>query len=67
MSNKTKGFLNLSHINTLKKCSSFTSTSVGFNQELFPDNNIVYLEDYQKNVILNFDENKIKNGPIYRR
>ena len=56
LSNKTLGFLNLPHSNTLNKYSSFTSPSVGFNPDiisrLVDDSNIAHLEDYQKNVIL---------------
>ena len=71
LSNKTLGFLNLAHSNTLKKYLSFTSPSVGFNLDIISrmvdDSNTAHLEDYQKNVILNFDEMKIKSDLVYRR
>ena len=34
LSSKNLEFLNLLHISTLKKCSSFTSPSVGFNPDI---------------------------------
>ena len=70
MLNKSIGFLNLPHSNTLKKYSSFTSPPVGFNPDIILrliDSNIAHLEDYQKNVILNFDEMKIESDLVYRR
>ena len=61
----------LAHSNTLKKYSSFTSPSVGFNPDiisrLVDDSIIAHLEDYQKNVILSFDEMKIKSDLVCRR
>ena len=60
---------NLLHINTFKKYSSFTSPSVGFNPDiilqLVDDSDIAHLENYQENVILNFNEMKIKSDLVY--
>ena len=64
LASKKLQFINLPHINTLKKFTKFTTPTSGFNpdilERLIEDSNLASLEDFQKNVVLIFDEMKIK-------
>ena len=63
---KCNKFLVLPHVNTLKKCISYTTPSSGFNKDVIEkiiiDSKLSELHEYQKNVSLAFDEMKIQSG-----
>ena len=71
LTSKKLQFIKLSHINTLKKFSQFTTPSTGFNpgiiEPLIIDSNLEVLQPYQKNVNICFDEMKIKADLVYRK
>ena len=71
LASKKLQFLQLPHINTLKKFTDFTTPSAGFNpdilQRLIVDTDIENLPECKRNVTLVFDEMKIKSDLIYRK
>ena len=66
---RTSGFINLPHESTLRDYSHFTKAKSGWNVDIVnrikEDINFKTLEEYQKNVILMFDEIRIKDGLVY--
>jgi len=71
ISSKKNKFLVLPHMNTLKKYINFTMPHTGFNpdviERLIVDSELKELEEYQKNIVICFDEMKIKSGLVYKR
>ena len=62
------GFLKLPSLSTLKSYMKFTTPCPGFNEDvirfLIKETNIANLKDHQKNVVLVWDEMKIKSGLV---
>ncbi|CAC5392195.1 THAP9 [Mytilus coruscus] len=66
---RKSGVLNLSHESTLRDYTHFTTATSGWNLKIVDrikdDIRFEKLEKFQKNVILLFDEIKIKDGLVY--
>ena len=62
---KCNKFLVLPHVNTLKKCISYTTPSSGFNKDVIEkiiiDSKLSELQEYQRNISFTFDEMKIQS------
>lgn len=71
LSSKHTKFMVLPHVNTLKKYINFTTPQTGFNpdviERMIVDSKLKELKEYQKNVVICFDEMKIRSGLVYRR
>ena len=66
---RSSGFLQLPHKLTLSKYTGFASTGSSFNRDiikkLIDESNITEAKEYEKNVMLLFDEMKVKAGLIF--
>ena len=71
LNNKNLSFIKLPHVNTLKKYINFTSPQSGFDPAIISllcdDSGIDDLPSFKKNVVISFDEMKIKSDLIYRK
>ena len=71
LANRKINFLRLPHVNTLNKYSNFTQPQTGFNpdilKELVLDAGLEKLPEYKKNVVICYDEMKIKFNLVYSR
>jgi len=71
MANKKNNFMKLPHINTLRKYTNFTKPTSDFNKDvierLIEDSRLEHLDDLQKNVLIMFDEMKVKCDLIYSK
>ena len=68
---RRSSFIELPHRTTLNKYTGFVSSGSGFNVEIFKklceDSNITNMKRHKKQVILLFDEMKIKSGLVYSK
>ena len=68
---RSSGFLQLPHQSTLSKYTGFASTGSSFNPDiikrLIDESNITEAKEYEKNVMLLFDEMKVKAGLVFSR
>ena len=68
---RSLGFLQLPNQSTLSKHTGFASTGSSFNPDviksLVDERNIIEVKEYEKNVMLLFDEMKVKAGLIFSR
>ena len=68
---RRSGFIELPHRTTLNKCTGFASSGSGFNvkiiKRLCEDSDITSMKRHEKQVILLFDEMKIKSGLVYNK
>ena len=68
---RRSGFLELPHKTTLNKYTGFASSGTGFKVEIMKrfceDNDISNSKEFEKQVILLFDEMKIKSGLVYSK
>ena len=66
---RSSGFLQLPHQSALPKYTGFASTGSNFNPDiikrLIDESNITDAKEYEKNVMLLFDEMKVKAGLIF--
>ena len=68
---RRSGFIELPHRTTLNKYAGFASSGSGFNVEIIKrlceDSDITNIKRHEKQVILLFDELKIKSGLVYSK
>ena len=68
---RRSGFIKLPHRTILNKYTGFASSGGGFNVEIIKrlceDSDITNMKRHEKQVILLFDEMKIKSGLVYRK
>ena len=71
IASKQNKFTVLPHINTPKKCISFTDPMSGFNsdilEQILEDINFDNLKDYEKNVRVVYDEMKAQVNLVYKK
>jgi len=71
ISSKKLQFMKLPHINTLKKYTNFTQAKTGINpdiiSQLIVDAKLDTCEEYQREVVIAFDEMRIKSDLVYRK
>eukprot|EP00111_Clytia_hemisphaerica_P004585 TCONS_00013167-protein len=71
IANSKNNFLKLPHVNTIKRYTNFTKPTSGFNPDIIKrlviDSNLEKLDDLKRNVVILFDEMKIKADLIYSR
>ena len=64
-------FLHLPHINTSKQFTNFTTPSSGFNPDilawLVEDIKLENISEYEKNVVIVFDEMRIKSDLVFQK
>ena len=68
---RRRGFLSLSHRTTLKKYTGFTTIGTGFNlhiiKHMYDHVKFTELKEFEKHIILLFDEMKIKFGLVHSK
>ena len=68
---RRSGFIELPHRTTLNKYTGFASSGSGFNVEIIKrlceDSDITNMKRHEKQVILLFEELKIKSGLVYSK
>ena len=68
---RRSGFLSLAHRTTLNKYTGFTTIGTGFNPDMikhmYDDVKFTELKEFEKHIILLFDEMKIKSGLVYNK
>ena len=68
---RRSGFLSLPHRTTLNKYTGFTTIGTGFNPDIikhmYDEVKFTELKEFEKHIILLFDEMKIKSGLVYSK
>ena len=71
LANRKINFLRLPHVNSLNKYSNFTKPQTGFNtdilKELVLDAGLGKTPKYKENIVICYDEIKIKSNLVYSR
>ena len=71
LTSKKLNFLKLPHPDTLRRYAQFTTPTSGFNPEIIErlvgESDLAKLKEFQKNVVLSYDEMQIKSDLVYRK